>query len=303
MSFGARGLARLGTTRKRPDVRKRFSWERDRGGHAMEQNNTTSEVRDEATFPNVAMCMTTIPSHLTTAKGFNALEESLRSVLLEQDYPGRITGYLALPSKASVREGTGYPEKEAMNWRAVQGLRSVERVYEAFPFFAELLGSFLMATSAEHGDPEMQDAMSANLSAAAFFASPSDMPSATFASRVWCHILLCSRFLCALNSASVMLSKDVLAAAGLFRAAAFFLPFVLCLPPLPFFVVAALALGFAAAAAFCLLRALQSWSLGGVNGANARAWISADANGDEELQKVGVGTGQELVCVELTIVI
>jgi len=65
------------------------------------------------TVPNVAVCMTTIPSHLATKKGFDALEESLRSVLLEQDYPGNITGYLAVPSQVSVREGKGYPEKEA----------------------------------------------------------------------------------------------------------------------------------------------------------------------------------------------
>lgn len=71
---------------------------------------TAHEASEHA---NVAVCMTTIPSHLTTEKGFKALEESLRSVLLEQDYPGKITGYLAVPAKASVREGTGYPEKEA----------------------------------------------------------------------------------------------------------------------------------------------------------------------------------------------
>jgi hypothetical protein len=34
-------------------------------------------------------------------------------VLLEQTYRGNITGYLAVPSQASVREGAGYPEKEA----------------------------------------------------------------------------------------------------------------------------------------------------------------------------------------------
>jgi hypothetical protein len=65
------------------------------------------------TFPDVAVCMTTIPSHLTSPKGFAALKESLSSVLLEQTYRGNITGYLAVPSQASVREGAGYPEKEA----------------------------------------------------------------------------------------------------------------------------------------------------------------------------------------------
>jgi len=72
----------------------------------------TGDAKDVGPFPDVAVCMTTIPSHLTSNKGFAALKESLSSVLLEQTYRGNITGYLAVPTQASVREGAGYPEKE-----------------------------------------------------------------------------------------------------------------------------------------------------------------------------------------------
>jgi len=108
------------------------------------------KVRDEATFPNVAVCMTTIPSHLTTAKGFNALEESLRSVLLEQDYPGRITGYLAVPSRASVREGTGYPEKEAQElMRLMKGRLVIVPIEHDVGPASRYLGCAKMVTNPE----------------------------------------------------------------------------------------------------------------------------------------------------------
>jgi hypothetical protein len=63
-------------------------------------------------FPDVAVCMTTLPGHLTSKKGFAALRESLSSVLIKQTYGGNVTGYLAVPSQSSVREGAEYPENE-----------------------------------------------------------------------------------------------------------------------------------------------------------------------------------------------
>jgi len=110
------------------------------------------QVRDdaEATHPNVAVCMTTIPSHLTTAKGFGALEESLRSLLLEQDYPGRITGYLAVPSRASVREGTGYPEKEAQElMRLMKGRLVIVPIEHDVGPASRYLGCAKMVTNPE----------------------------------------------------------------------------------------------------------------------------------------------------------
>lgn len=73
--------------------------------------------KSEDFVPGVAVCVTTIPSHLISDKSFNVTVEALMSVIKEQDYTdSKITGYLTIAAGGAEREkGDAYPVERLAN--------------------------------------------------------------------------------------------------------------------------------------------------------------------------------------------